>query len=659
MYKEKVPQIDKLKCIICDTAFQTANQRNKHIFDEHQLTYEQYIVKYYFGNNYPQCKCGCGTRMNFIESPFGIWFKEYTQNHFPRKKHSKETKDKIKRRTKEALVAKYGVENIYLTKVLKEKTVQKIKKTKEERYGDSNYNNPDKGVVTRIQLYGDGNYNNPDQIIRTNQERYGANSYTASDKCKGELEKKNMEKYGVRYSIQSTEIKDKIKKTNVDRYGYESVFSDPNYRKKYNVNKSKIELEVCHQLNGERHFVYGDKEFDIKVGNNLYEIDGDFWHPVTLERLTISQINSVINDSEKIKMIKTSPYTLFKIHTSKIIGEVNEQILQSYAYLPDYSLAYKQHIIEKSYFKNFLAKKGKQKLEKYIPLLLKFVRTFQPQFPYPDLEENIDDIINKIHKYDVSKLKIDSGFNNNSSHIGSNYLKHYFKSYWNSAFKKQLTPVEVWQNDELMKKIIAYRIGVNNSGEVFDFSWHQLVRGISARRFTISWFKPILAAAIYKQIVEELKLDDSLVTFDPCCGFGARLLAFKSLYPDGTYIGCEPNIDTYNELSQLINNAKFNNVQIYNCKFEDLIIDFKYDFVFTSIPYYDKEVYSNDINYESIDDWEAQFFNPLMRLQNKYINLPVELYDVLQLDNTIWNKIQSNTSHYNQNASSKQELIIK
>ena len=148
-----------------------------------------------------------------------------------------------------------------------------------------------------------------------------------------------------------------------------------------------------------------------------------------------------------------------------------------------------------------------------------------------------------------------------------------------------------------MKKIINYRIGINKSNEIFDFSLHQLIRGLSANRYTISFYKPVLAAKIYKTFLNN---NINPIVLDPCAGFGGRMLGFKSLYPNGTYIGIEPREKTFNELKKLAKN--FNNVELFNCKIEDFKDKYNnYDLVFTSIPYFDLENYDSETYYDDID----------------------------------------------------------
>jgi len=153
----------------------------------------------------------------------------------------------------------------------------------------------------------------------------------------------------------------------------------------------------------------------------------------------------------------------------------------------NFELSYYQSIIEKAYFEHCIKNKTVKYLEKNVWLLLKFLREFQLEFPLPDCEENLIEINDKIQKSIATYEKNVSGnniieFDNNISAAGNNFLKSRFKSYWKSKFNGNPSPVEAWQDDKIMGEVIKYRIGCNNSGEVFDFSLHQMVRGLSARR---------------------------------------------------------------------------------------------------------------------------------------------------------------------------------
>lgn len=435
-----------------------------------------------------------------------------------------------------------------------------------------------------------------------------------------------------------------------------------------NLEQKFIHLFTELKIEFQYQYLFEGKRFDffIPEQNIILEVDGDAFHRSQLENLTLQSINTCINDFQKIQILNQNlNFKFIKILESNCFFGNDEidtkehffESLEKKKYLPIFELKYYKTILNKDYLIKYKQQKGSDKLQKYIPLLLKFIRTFQPELPRLPIKENLQWVIEKINRYDVSNICDKNNiFNNNCSTIGTNYLKSTFNSFWNSKFNKNKSPIEAWNDDKIMYDVIKYRIGLNNSNEVFDFSLANLIKGISARRITISFFKPILASAIYDKIIDNNKKDSILL--DPCCGFGGRLLSFKSKYPFGTYVGCEPNIKTYNELLKLIDNANFSNCFIYNCKFEDFDISkIHYDVAFTSIPYYDLEIYNDSFNYESLEDWKNKFVSKILQLNNAYIVLPKKIYDELLLTNKIWGKIESNKSHFSKE--NKFELIIK
>lgn len=64
---------------------------------------------------------------------------------------------------KKTCLNKYGVENVFQLKSIKESS----KQTKENKYGDPNFNNVEKRRKTNLKKYGDKNYNNREKMIET------------------------------------------------------------------------------------------------------------------------------------------------------------------------------------------------------------------------------------------------------------------------------------------------------------------------------------------------------------------------------------------------------------------------------------------------------------------------------------------------------------
>ena len=549
---------------------------------------------------------------------------------------SKEIQDKIKKTN----LDRYGFESHLSSKVIRDK----IKESTLNKYGFDN-------------VFKDVNIQN--KIKKNNLIKYGFENPAYSDIVKEKYRSTCLDKYGVESHLLSEDVKNKIKKINFEKYGNEIYFKSDVFNRLYKIHKkSKIELKVCEEINFKNNVQINGFYFDCVSANTLIEIDGDYYHKDKLHNLSLIQVNTVLNDKLKSDAIFNTEYTLYKVKVSEInkYKTITSDLLKDISYIPDYSLIYTQKIVTKEYFKKYIETKGINKLNNYVPLFLKFIRTFQSEFPYPDRYEELVTIGEYIRGFDFTRFhnKETNEFFNGTSVIGCNYLKSSFKSYWNSSYGKNKSPIEIWNDDEKMLKVIAYRIGINKSDEVFDFSMRNLIKGISAIRGTISFFKPVVAAGIYKHYLGDI---ENPVVFDPCCGFGGRMLGFKSLYPNGTYIGCEPNISTYNELIELSSN--FDCVDIYNCKIEGFKEDISYDIAFTSIPYFDLEDYRNGIKYKDFNEWVNTFIVTLLSYPRLIVNMPYDLCVLLGLDGSIDGYLVNNRTHFSKNREYKKEVLLK
>lgn len=423
--------------------------------------------------------------------------------------------------------------------------------------------------------------------------------------------------------------------------------------RKYNeINKknSKPELEFLRflQLNNIRFEVqypteYGNIDFYLSDLNLFVEIDGVYWHPIVPENLNIQLVSSCISQKRKENipnLVRIRETDVSKIQNINDLYKLNSQY--------DNNIDFYTVVANKSYFLNITDDEKR----KCIPYLLKFLEAFQPEFPVIPNNENLLDITSKIFKCDVSNIKTDNfTFRQNCSTIGISYLKSNFNSYWKSSYKGRKSPIDVWKDYNIMSKIIEYRIGLNKNKETFHFTLHQMVRGISAFKHTISFFRPLLAAAIYYEFLAD---KENPIVLDPCAGFGGRLLGFKSKYPNGKYIGIEPNLETFNELKKLAEN--FTNIELYNCKIEDFILTEEVDLTFTSMPYYDIETYSNVVEYKNFEEWKNAFIEKLKSLPNLVINIPVIYRDLFP--GGIEYRIVGNTTHFNKTANQKFEYLL-
>jgi hypothetical protein len=314
---------------------------------------------------------------------------------------------------------------------------------------------------------------------------------------------------------------------------------------------------------------------------------------------------------------------------------------------------YKTPLISKDYLLSVIKNNGKEYIEEYTQDVIDLIWKISPELPKIDTDENFEKL--KLYVNNLNPLDSDGNIiNSRVNSYGNMYLKSRFNSYWESSYKNSKSPIKLWTNRDAFKTVLKYRLGLNNSGEVFDISLYQMIKGISATRTSISFFKPLLASYIYKTNLGDC---DNPVVFDPSAGFGGRLLGFKAVYPNGRYIACEPNKQTYTELLNLVDELKLTNVELYNCKFEDFSINFDYDLAFTSIPYFDLETYSNPIKYGSFDDWKNEFMGKILSLDKAIINLSQEVYDRCELNVPIKNYLINGKNHFK--STINRELFIE
>lgn len=180
---------------------------------------------------------------------------------------------------KTAIKEKFGVDNVFQLDEIK----QKSKKSKLEKYGDENYNNCQKMLVTKEEKYGKNyfeDFNNriskvlfqqfgvthglqldkfKDKQKATVQSKYGVDNVSQNEKIKNKRKATIQDRYGVDYASQSEEIKKKIKETSFKNFGVDHHLKDYNRLQKhlmlsYKVYKYK-DTNLTYQGSYEFHFL--------------------------------------------------------------------------------------------------------------------------------------------------------------------------------------------------------------------------------------------------------------------------------------------------------------------------------------------------------------------------------------------------------------------
>lgn len=121
-----------MKCLVCGKEVKGFKGLAKHIV-VHNITAEEYTLKYLQSGVVTMCKCGCGSPTNYAKKEYRFF--DYILNHHPstkgKKVHTEESKRKITENNKKTLMKKYGVTNTMFIPGVPEK----MQKTCLKNYG--------------------------------------------------------------------------------------------------------------------------------------------------------------------------------------------------------------------------------------------------------------------------------------------------------------------------------------------------------------------------------------------------------------------------------------------------------------------------------------------------------------------------------------------
>lgn len=208
----------------------------------------------------------------------------------------------------------------------------------------------------------------------------------------------------------------------------------------------------------------------------------------------------------------------------------------------------------------------------------------------------------------------------NSNNSGLRVCRNFFYNINKISSRGRRTIDEAISDPEILFNIICNRLGLNpNHPECFNIYPSTILFGAKnsfmASRGSI--FKPSVAKAIYEYWVK-----DGDRVYDYSAGFGGRMLGLHTGNINATYIGTDPNTETYQGLLDM---AKYLNcdAEIHNKCSEDFV-PVSINFAFSSPPYFNYERYCNEPTqsynkYSNYNDWLEKYWR--ITVQNIKLSL--------------------------------------
>ena len=524
--------IEKLKCKECGQEFTKIDCVTRHAKMIHKIEPKAYYDKWFKKEGEGICKC-CGTETKY-------WNLEHGYREFcSRKCFWKVTTrlESVKEKRKQTCKEKYDSENYMQCKDFKEKT----EVTNLREYGVKNAGGSDVAIAkikaTKLANHGDENYNNMAQTYLTKEIKYGDKYYNNKMKTRQTWQKA--------YNIDITSPM-QIPGVKLKALSYSSKMTTPEKKLFEFLKNRKFQFQYGYELNG--------KSFDFAIFNNgelklLIEIDGIYYHGLSED-----------SNSKHVR---------------------SENNCERFSKVPE---GVKYIVCDEDNIENCFSEIVKVYDMDYDEWIKSIISDLPKEFPYPKYtKERLAKDWKHLQEWEWNK----------NSYVGSSIVRHFHESIWEAHVGKNISPVECWNNKELLEKTVRNRMIYSSR-----LSSQSIVDGFNVSKIVpkVSVFNPMLAKYLIKTYLDEFS-----EVFDPFSGFSGRMLGCCAL--GKKYVGQDINTKHVIESNRIIDYLRLN----ASVKEQDIFIDHgNYECLFTCPPYGLKEIWNeNETNY-TCDMWIAQ-----------------------------------------------------
>jgi hypothetical protein len=215
----------------------------------------------------------------------------------------------------------------------------------------------------------------------------------------------------------------------------------------------------------------------------------------------------------------------------------------------------------------------------------------------------------QLHKYDFKRcIDLKTKTIKQSMH-GLALAWSYHPYHYEIQCNDMMTPMQVFQNDELLKKVIAKRIKYGDN--MSDNGFRKAIKIFTGTQ-CVSNFRPTAAAAIY-----EVFAGSKANVFDMSHGFGGRCLGAD--LAGVSYFGIDPSKRAHEGCLQMIQDFGLNaSIEMQGSEIANKLKDQSVDLCFTSPPYFNCEKYDNSptqsfVKYPSKSEWVNIFMRDTLK----------------------------------------------
>lgn len=263
-------------------------------------------------------------------------------------------------------------------------------------------------------------------------------------------------------------------------------------------------------------------------------------------------------------------------------------------------------------------------------------------FPYDRYEYN--ELVSDFRDLERKSCSVVQGENRiySNPEAGLKIFRHFCDHYYDVNNNRLPSMHDAFNDDEMLMKAIKNRMGISYS-ETFNITGRMIRQGLRNGHvaFAASVFKPSVAKFFYKKFNAKRVLDIS-------AGFGQRMLGAAAAGIE-KYVATDPwdkTIVALKGMMDFIAPLSNTDIEIIHGGSENLSLDQEFDFCFSSPPFFDKEVYSQDAGQAYFGGYEEYMNWWQKTMTNVYSSLIDGSYFVINMDSKIARDMIDNASGF-------------
>lgn len=214
-------------------------------------------------------------------------------------------------------------------------------------------------------------------------------------------------------------------------------------------------------------------------------------------------------------------------------------------------------------------------------------------FPYKKTSEvELEKDFGNLCKEDV-KITNDIELSNKNYHGSDLVWEYQASNFYSVKTKTQISMLEAFFDDEKLKSVIRNRLGITYK-ETFNITGAMLRQGFrsSATCALISIFNPLIAKHVWNHA------PNNGIVYDYSMGFGQRMIGALATKKGLTYVATDPWKTVVEQNNNIASFLKMNDKVKLFCEGAENFCPDEYkgkiDLIFSSPPYFDKEIYDNE-----------------------------------------------------------------